>query len=35
LVNPLTPLPDEAPAAEPVVAKVAEAGSSVDPVIKH
>ncbi|MEI7568780.1 MAG: endopeptidase La [Alcaligenaceae bacterium] len=35
LVNPLTPLPDETPAAEPVVAKVAEAGSSVDPVIKH
>ena len=35
LVNPLTPLADEAPVAEPVVAKAAEAAKTTDPVIKH
>jgi ATP-dependent Lon protease len=35
LVNPLTPLADEAPVAETVVAKAAETSSTTDPVIKH
>jgi ATP-dependent Lon protease len=35
LVNPLTPLADEAPVAETVVAKAAETSSATDPVIKH
>ena len=35
LVNPLTPLADEAPVAETVVAKAAEAAAAADPVIKH
>ncbi|MEI8402079.1 MAG: endopeptidase La [Alcaligenaceae bacterium] len=35
LVNPLTPLADEAPVAETVVAKAAEAATVTDPVIKH
>ena len=35
LVNPLTPLPDEAPVAETVVAKAAETAAVTDPVIKH
>lgn len=35
LVNPLTPLADEAPVAEPVVAKAAETAKATDPVIKH
>ena len=35
LVNPLTPLPDEAPVAETVVAKAAETAVATDPVIKH
>jgi len=35
LVNPLTPLADEAPVAEPVVAKAAETAVVTDPVIKH
>jgi hypothetical protein len=35
LVNPLTPLADEAIVAEPVVAKAAEAAKATDPVIKH
>ncbi len=35
LVNPLTPLADEAPVAETVVAKAAEAAVVTDPVIKH
>ncbi len=35
LVNPLTPLPEEAPVAETVVAKSAEAAAATDPVIKH
>jgi ATP-dependent Lon protease len=35
LVNPLTPLADEAPVAETVVAKAAEAAVATDPVIKH
>ena len=35
LVNPLTPLPEEAPVAETVVAKATEAVAATDPVIKH
>ena len=35
LVNPLTPLADEAPVAETVVAKAAETAAAADPVIKH
>ena len=35
LVNPLTPLADEAPVVETVVAKAAEAAVATDPVIKH
>jgi ATP-dependent Lon protease len=35
LVNPLTPLADEAPVAETVVAKAAETAVATDPVIKH
>ncbi len=35
LVNPLTPLADEAPVAETVVAKAAETAKATDPVIKH
>lgn len=35
LVNPLTPLADEAPVAETVVAKAAETAATADPVIKH
>jgi ATP-dependent Lon protease len=35
LVNPLTPLADEAPVAETVVAKAAETAVVTDPVIKH
>ena len=35
LVNPLTPLADEAPVAETVVAKAAEVAAATDPVIKH
>jgi ATP-dependent Lon protease len=35
LVNPLTPLADEAPVAETVVAKAAETVVVTDPVIKH
>jgi ATP-dependent Lon protease len=35
LVNPLTPLADEAPVADTVVAKAAEAAVVTDPVIKH
>ena len=35
LVNPLTPLADEAPVAETVVAQAAEAAAAADPVIKH
>jgi ATP-dependent Lon protease len=35
LVNPLTPLADEAPVAETVVAKAAETAAATDPVIKH
>jgi len=35
LVNPLTPLADEAPVAETVVAKAAETAKVTDPVIKH
>jgi ATP-dependent Lon protease len=35
LVNPLTPLADEALVAEPVVAKAAETVTATDPVIKH
>jgi ATP-dependent Lon protease len=35
LVNPLTPLADEAPVAETVVAKAAETAAVTDPVIKH
>lgn len=35
LVNPLTPLADETPVSEPVVAKAAETAKVTDPVIKH
>ncbi len=35
LVNPLMPLPEEAPVAETVVAKATEAVAATDPVIKH
>ncbi|NQW83399.1 MAG: endopeptidase La [Alcaligenaceae bacterium] len=35
LVNPLTPLADDAPVAETVVAKAAETAATADPVIKH
>ena len=35
LVNPLMPLPEEAPVAETVVAKSAETAAPTDPVIKH
>ncbi len=35
LVNPLTPLPEEAPVTETVVAKATEAVAATDPVIKH
>jgi ATP-dependent Lon protease len=35
LVNPLTPLADEAPVAETVVAKAAETSAVTDPILKH
>jgi len=35
LVNPLTPLAEETPVAETVVAKAVETAASTDPVIKH
>ena len=35
LVNPLTPLADEAPVAETVVAKAAETAIVTDPILKH
>jgi ATP-dependent Lon protease len=35
LVNPLTPLADDAAVAETVVAKSAETAAATDPVIKH